>query len=364
MYQRSLEYLVSKKEYMHHLSTLLFIGGFIFDLLVLPDIDDAATRYVGIGYLIAISLLIFFREWIVSRNTADKTEQRIYAVTSYAITSFCGAALSFVFIYALRSAALSVSWPLLAVFLLCMFANEIVSSYNYRFTLDVGMFFLAMLFYLMFNIPVLVKTQNNFIFLISIIISIIISFLFIYILRRLSDTAQDETPRAIALAFGIPMFAAMFYFLNILPAVPLTQNNSGVYHNLYKTEEGEYIGKKEVDNRFFNSYRQEIFHLTPEDDSLYFFSSVKAPANLKAPLSHVWEYYDTNTSKWLVRNTVSFTIVGGRKEGYRSYSKIENPVEGTWRVTVKVDDARIVGQKKFKVIKSTKSEIKLEEKSL
>ena len=63
--------------------------------------------------------------------------------------------------------------------------------------------------------------------------------------------------------------------------------------------------------------------------------------------SHVWEYYDPVSKRWQEKTVISFTLAGGRENGYRAYSHKENVTEGLWRVTVKVDDKRIVGRVKF-----------------
>lgn len=353
MYERSIAYLLSKQTYIQHASTIIFIVGFLFDMVVLPDIDDPITKYVGITYLFAIALLIMFREWVVSRNTASRTEQRIYAASSFGIAYFSGSALSFVVVYALRSAALTVSWPLFVIFFLCMIANEFVSSYNFRFTLDVAIFFIALLFYIVFNIPVLVKTQTSFIFILSILVTITISVLYVYFLSKISDTSYNEAPRGYALAVGIPMFVGMLYFLQVLPAVPLALKNQGVYYSVIKTETGEYLGEKEVDTRIFSTLRKPVIHVT-NSQGVYFFSAVDAPSQLSAPMSHVWEYHDDKKG-WVQESVISFDLMGGRNDGYRAYSKKENVRPGLWRVTVKVDGTRIIGRTTFYVTISEKN---------
>jgi hypothetical protein len=97
----------------------------------------------------------------------------------------------------------------------------------------------------------------------------------------------------------------------------------------------------------FSSFRAPIYHISEADNGVYFFSAVSAPALLTAPLSHVWEYYDPGTQQWQEKTVISFTLAGGREDGYRAYSHKENITEGLWRVTVKVDDKRIVGRMKF-----------------
>ncbi len=344
--------LTSFSHIWNHATTILFFGGFIFDIIMLPSIDEPIARLIGVMYIGLIAFLIMFREWLVSLNTASKREQQLYSLSTFGIAFCSGSALSFVCVYAIRSAAFSVSWPLLLLLLLCVLANEFISSHQYRFTLDIGVLLVASLFFIIFNVPLVLKVQNDFTFVISLGVACVLSFLYLYFLQFTSESASEEAPRLYALGIGIPMFIGMLYFLNVIPAVPLSLNHSGVYHSVVRTEGGEFLAKEETDTRMFSSIRRTVYHITPTDTGVYFFSAVNAPALLTAPISHVWEQYDTKQHKWIESTTVSFTLAGGRDNGYRAYSQKEHITEGLWRVTVKVDEKRIVGRVTFKVEKS------------
>lgn len=335
------------KESARHINTLLFIGGFVFDLLILPEAGHVATIWIGLLYLSSIGFSIMCREWVISRNTATKWEQKMFSLLTFSIAYFSGSALSFVCVYAIRSAIFSVSWPLFLLLFLCVLANELVSSHHFRLSLDIGVFLIALFFFIVFNMPILLKVQNDITFLISTSIAIGVSLFFVYVLSFASDSAKEESSRSYALAFGVPMFIGMLYFLNVIPAVPLSLTEVGIYHNMTRSEEGVFRGTKENDTRILSSFRTPIYHMSSGDDGVYFFSAVGAPAQLTAPLSHVWEYYDPVSKRWQEKTIISFTLAGGRENGYRAYSHKENVTEGLWRVTVKVDDKRIVGRVKF-----------------
>jgi hypothetical protein len=183
------------------------------------------------------------------------------------------------------------------------------------------------------------------------VISIIISLLYLFILQFTSETASEEVSRLYALGVGIPMFIGMLYFLNVIPAVPLSLASGGVYHSMVRDSDGEFSAIQETDTRLFSKFRVPVYHMASHDNGVYFFSSVSAPAELSAPISHVWEYYDENTKQWVPKTTIAFTLSGGRDDGYRAFSQKENVAEGLWRVTVKVDDKRIVGRMKFYIVK-------------
>jgi hypothetical protein len=343
--------LTSLKTYTAHTTTIIFIFGFVFDAIMLPDIDHPITRYIGLAHICIVAFFIMIREWIVSRNTASETEQKLYSISSFLISFSSGAALSFIFVYSFRSAALLVSWPLLLLLALCIIANEFVATHNFRFTLDVGVLLVAVLFFVVFNMPLLLKTQNDMTFAISVGVSVGVSLLYLFLLQFTSESASYEAPRTYALAIGIPMFVGMLYFLNVIPAVPLSLREAGVYHSVVHTDEGDFLAEQEDDTRWLKKYRTSIYHIVDTTDGVYFFSNINTPAMLTAPISHVWEYYDTTTNKWTESTKISFDIQGGREDGYRAFSYKENITEGLWRVTVKIGNNRIIGREKFQIEK-------------
>ena len=185
----------------------------------------------------------------------------------------------------------------------------------------------------------------------SLLVSFIISYLYILLLKQSSEVAYYEAPRGYALAIGIPMFVGMLYILNILPAVPLSLSSAELYHSLVRLEDGTFEGEKEIDSKYFSYFRRPVYHLSPEDTGVYFYASVKAPGELQAPLSQVWEYYDNNKKSWIASTKITYTLEGGRTSGYRAYSHKENVTEGLWRVTVLVDDNRVIGRISFTILR-------------
>jgi hypothetical protein len=344
--------LLKLSTYTQHTTSILFIFGFLVDIRLLPDISEHITQYIGLAYLLGIGLCIIIREWVVARNTASSLEQKVYATLTFSIAYLSGSALSFVFVYVIRGADFSVSWPLYVLLLTCILANEVISSHKYRFSLDVGVLFIAMLFYIVFTIPIIVGSQNDFIFLVSMIATVLVGLVYIFILQGISEMASYEAPRGYALALGIPMFVGMLYVLNIIPAVPLSLASHGVYHTLTKYDDGSYLGAEEVYSSTIGYFRTPVYHLMLSDDGVYVFASVKAPAKVTAPIAHVWEYYDESTHRWNEMAVIAYTTEGGRDAGYRAYSHKSNVAEGLWRVTVRVGDNRIVGRIKFRVQKT------------
>lgn len=345
------------KHLLKHLTTALFLFGFLTDMVLLPEVENPITPYLGLGYIIAIGFLIAFREWIIARNVANERERKLFSLSSFGIAYFSGAALSFVFVYALRSAALSVSWPLFLILILCMVANEFFSTHSYRFTLDIAVLYIALVFYAIFNAPFIVNTQNDSIFYISIAIAIVLAFLYSFAISSISETTEEETSKTYALSIGVPMFIAMLYFLNLIPSVPLSLTEGSIYHNVVRTAENRYFVEEEKDVRMLSSLRNKVFTIDVDHNDIFFVSSIRAPKNMTAPITHVWEYYDSKKNIWVESTIISFIMSGGREGGYRAYSHKESIFAGKWRVTVKVDGKRIVGRVTFTIINGTPKDL-------
>ena len=77
----------SLKNYTAHTTTILFVFGFVFDVVMLPNIDHPVTRYIGLAHICIVAFLIMFREWLVSKNTASTFEQKLYSIATFFISS-------------------------------------------------------------------------------------------------------------------------------------------------------------------------------------------------------------------------------------------------------------------------------------
>lgn len=340
------------KKIIHHSLTFSFLLGFLIDSIFLPAAESVHTREIGALYMAIVSLSILFREYVVSRNRATKTEGFLHSVFSYVISFFAGSLLSFVFIYFFRSASLAVSWPLFLVLIGIMILNEFFTSHSFRFLLDLAVLVIVDTFFILFMLPIFLQKQTDQIFLISIGVSFVVSILYINLLKYFSEVLRDLIADAYKVAFAVPAVIFTFYFLNVIPPVPLTMKSADVYHSIVHEDDGSYSVVSEPKSRFSFLKTKEFHYM--EGEKVYFFSSVSAPTGLQAELSHVWEKYDEVSDSWQVKLNLNYSLVGGRDGGYRSYSEIENLSEGKWRVSAKVGERRTVGMVYFNMIKIDK----------
>jgi len=122
-------------------------------------------------------------------------------------------------------------------------------------------------------------------------------------------------------------------FTNLIPPIPLSLKDAGVYHSLYRNSDGNYTATEEPQTfwDFFKSYK--LFHEVA-GQPVYVFTSIFAPTNLNVQVIHDWQHYDETSRKWQSIEKMSLSIIGGRDGGFRTYSIMTVSQSGLWRVDV------------------------------
>ena len=138
----------------------------------------------------------------------------------------------------------------------------------------------------------------------------------------------------------------LLYFFNIIPPIPLSLKEIGLYDFIYKNNSGGYVLiEKDMPWYSFGNY----FLKVPEGRA-YVYQSIFAPTDLNTNIYNLWQKFDEEKKRWVSLNEVSFPLVGGRAEGYRGYSFMLNLTAGSWRVDVKTKEGLIVGRIRFEVL--------------
>ena len=146
------------------------------------------------------------------------------------------------------------------------------------------------------------------------------------------------------------MFAVinLLYFTNLIPPIPLSLKDSGVYHNVQRDSTGNYVVENE--NKGWRGYFEfyKVYHQV-YGDPVFAYSAVFSPTNLNTTVIHEWQHYDVRSAQWVVQNTVDLPVIGGRGNGFRTFSVRNNLVEGKWIVNVLTNTGQLVGRLRFKI---------------
>ncbi|MBS0472177.1 MAG: DUF2914 domain-containing protein [Proteobacteria bacterium] len=338
--------------YERHLSVASMVGGFAFDSYTFGRIDHASTHIVFLSYLAVGGGAIATSHRLESRGADRQPSQRTRTILT-AVTQFAlGCLLSGFCVFYLRSASLWASWPYLLLLAAIFVGNEFFKKYTTRFTLSVLLYFFSLLSYAILVIPVLLAVIGTGPFILASLAALGVFLIYAYVLDRLGH----ERFRGVRLPImaGVLAIAAMvnaFYFLKILPPLPLALADAGVYHTV-KKDGAVYDAVYEPQSWTTYLGTPPLEHIAP-GDKLYLYAAVFAPARITTTIVHRWEWFDPLKRKWLLKSRVAFTIHGGRDAGYRGYSIKSEPKPGDWRVNITTGDGRPLGRVRFAVAVGT-----------
>ena len=158
-----------------------------------------------------------------------------------------------------------------------------------------------------------------------------------------------------SLVLGIFLVFNALYFLNVIPPVPLSLKDIGIYHSLLARGDGGYAAIYEQ-APWWQFWRDtSAIYTLGVGQSAFCFSSVFAPTGLDAPIIHAWERYDQVAGQWIEVARVSFPISGGSSTGYRGYSVKSNLAPGAWRCNVETERGALIGRIDFTAVESPSS---------
>lgn len=343
------------KKYEQYVSPITLVIGFIFDSIMLRRIDVLFSNVLLITYLLVSALSIILLNVHQSKEEEKKSE--IFNITLIFLMQFClGGLFSASFLFYSKSGAVIASWPFLLMIFAYVIGNEILRKNYIRLSFQISVFFTALFSYLIFFLPIVLGKMGDSIFLLSGIATIMLTGIFIYILSWFAPKKTRESGGMVTLSIiGLFSIINILYFTNLIPPIPLALKEAGIYRSLSRLPDGTYLTEGEKQSWFSFLGKDPVIHVV-KDQPLYLLSSVFAPTDLKTDIVHVWQYYDATDDTWTISNTVRLPIVGGRDDGFRTYSEKNQLFPGKWRVDVATPRGQLIGRLSFTILNSTGTE--------
>jgi hypothetical protein len=336
------------KAHERHLSAIAMVVGFVVDNFAFGRVDHPATQVVLASYIVTAALSIILLHYFEERAEQQQRQFRWSAMLS-AVTQFAfGGLWSAFLIFYSRSAVVATSWPFLLILFGIFVGNEVFRDYRSKLVLTAVLFFFALFSYATFVVPIFEGSVDTRTFLLSGCASVVVFAAFLMVLALLARSRIGrDIGKIIAGAAAIFVSLNAFYYMNVLPPLPLALANADVF-----------LSKQEVDRNYkgeptFQPWYRKLdgpksYHVE-QGQPLYAYSAVYAPVHLDAQIVHEWEWYDDSTSKWVTQTVIAFPIAGGRENGYRGYSFKTNLRPGSWRVDVETKDGRAMGRVNFSI---------------
>ena len=340
--------------YERHFSSISIVAGFIFDSLTFRRIDHLFEDIRMLSYLAIAAMSITLLSIIENKREGSagsrRGSSRIHSSALFALEFVFGGLFSAFFIFYFRSGPIMSSWPFLLIFLAFIIGNELLRERYLLFTFRMAVFFFALFSFCIFFLPILFGTMGPAIFIFSGFVSIAVVAVFIYFLNWLMPKRLAQSKTALKFFIGGLYFLLnILYFANIIPPIPLSLKDVGVFHYVERTSTNTYTVVTEPHPWSDFAKRYEDFHLVV-GSPVYVYSAVFAPTNLTTEIVHAWQFYDENKKSWTTVSEITYPIYGGHDNGYRGYSMKTNVSPGLWRVNIETVRGQVIGRVQFRVI--------------
>ncbi|NCN52787.1 DUF2914 domain-containing protein [Candidatus Parcubacteria bacterium] len=336
------------EKHREHWLTVAFFFGFLLDNLTLNRVDQIFDISILAFYVVLAmgSMLLLYAA------TADRLSEGFSRWAKKYTPLFAqyafGGLFSGMLIFYGRSGSWYESWPYLLIILGVIFGNETIKDRTGRLIFTLAMLFVGLFSYVVLIVPVFIGKMGAMVFVGSGILALVIMLIFMRILRMIIPNFFSLHQRAIIFTIGI-IFALFnfLYFTNIIPPIPLSLKDVGIYHSVIRFGDGTYQLTYE-DTKWWEFFRNSdtTFHYTP-GSNVYCFASVFAPTRLSTDIYHSWDKYNDATGEWVEYSRLSYPISGGRGAGFRGYTFIKNSQPGTWRCQVETARGQVLGAEKF-----------------
>ncbi len=333
-----------------YLSIGFFTLGIVIDNLTLTRVDLLSNNLILVTYiLLAVLGIVLLHRAKVEKS--KKPQSRLVKISKYVpfLTQYAfGGLFSGFVIFYTKSASWATSWIFLLILIAFFIGNERFREIYKKVDFQIKILFVAIFSFMIFFVPVILKKMGLGIFILSGILSLLLIFLLIYFLSNfIAEIKQKRKIKITKQILGIFVLFNLLYLFNIIPPIPLSLKEIGLYDFIYKDNAGKYVLiEKDLPWYSFGNYFLKI-----PTGRAYVYQSIFAPTNLSTDIYNNWQRFDESKRRWVSVNEVHFPLVGGREDGYRGYSFMLNLTEGDWRVNVNTKEGLVVGRIRFEVIR-------------
>ncbi len=334
-----------------HWMTLAFLFGFFLDNLTLNRIDQLFDNFILASYVIlAMTSLLLLYAAAAEKITGKFGELSRKYAPLFVQFAF-GGLLSGVLIFYGRSGSWEQAWPFMLIILLAIYGNETIADRTSRLIYNLSILFIGLFAYTVLVIPVVTGIMGPWIFVGSGVLALIVMYGFMRLLHLIVPIFIAMHKKAIIFTIGtIFVSFNLLYFTNIIPPIPLSLKEVGIFHNVVRVENGDFQ-LTHVEGRWYQPFKNSdrVFY-SRSADAVFCFAKVFAPTRLRTDIYHKWEYYDEYLSQWVQHSRLSYSIVGGRDRGFRGFTFIRNYGKAVrWRCTVETGRGQVLGRDRFTI---------------
>jgi hypothetical protein len=330
------------------LDLLFFVGGFCFDILLAGEIGEPFAIFQQTVYLLIIATLLHFE--VLFRNFVWEPKGLALKVWPYRgllLHFLLGTLLNIYSIFYIKSASIFNSLLFLILMIGFILANELPVVKKSHVSSKAAMFTVCLFSFTSMMFPFVFGFVGWIPFGLSIATTLWLAYMQYKLLKKKVTSDRVLLLSLLGPAAAVLSCFAGFYFFGLVPPVPLSVPEQGVYHQIEK-QEGRYHLYGEHERGSWWQFSEEVFHAAP-GDKIYFYAQVFSPSRFADAVFVQWSWRDP-VRGWQKLDRIPLSIVGGRREGFRGYTVKSNYQPGEYRVQVQTANEQEVSRMYFNVV--------------
>ncbi len=335
------------------ISSLSLVAGFVFDALTLKRVDTLFENVWILAHLLVVAIFIILIHKTEGAAGDEQNPSKKHFWYVNILQFFFGGILSTYLVFYFRSSDIFTTWPFIVLLVLAFWANESLKKHYVRFSFQISLFFLSIYSFMIFLVPIVLHEISARIFLLSGFLSIgIISLFTLVVFRFIKNKKEKFESKKMVISLILAIFVIVngLYFTNLIPPIPLSLKDAEVLHSISRNTDGNY------DVTFEDHGWKGYFTLYPDFHKVsgqpaYAFSAIFSPKGLNIKIIHEWQHYDQTKKQWITESEIPLSVIGGRDNGFRTYSSRLNLAEGKWRVKIKTEQGQNIGYLRFNIVR-------------
>jgi hypothetical protein len=332
----------------HRFDLAFFVGGFLFDVVMVQRIDEIATIAQQVVYLSIV--LIGLMQMFFEENAPDVTDmfvvKRYYFTYRTAILHFfLGTLLNMYTIFFFKSSSLVTSFVFLVLLGALLVANESHRFKGLGLAFKFTLLSVCLLSFASCIVPIAAGYVGPLVFFLGMVTGCLPLVAIGWWLQARRPQFFERAKTEILLPMAAVLIGySTLYLLKVTPPVPISIPFIGVYHGVEKTAAGYRLAHERPWWKFWQNGDQDFVAQPP--DRIYVAFRIFSPTHFSDQVTVQW-YWKDNRLGWVLQDAIPIRIVGGRHEGFRGYGVKSNYQPGAWKVQIESADGREIGRVYF-----------------
>jgi hypothetical protein len=347
----ALQALRHRHPHAEHL--VFFAGGFAFDSVMIRRVDDAFVLIQQGAYLIVVgAVLAGLVSWKEGALELSGSRKWLSNVSGPIVHFMLGTLLNAYALFYFRSASGWSAALFVVVIAALLIVNELPMFRRLGPVVLYALYSFCLTSYFAYLYPVLIGRMRSWMFLLAVATSMIPLLLLSRLHLRVTASRWRVLRQALLPSFGAQALLVLLFLFGLLPPVPLSLLEIGIYHDVTRDPSGSYLLTRQSPPWWRPWTRDDTDFQARAGDRVYCFFRVFAPARFEDQIRVRWSYRESGRG-WVPSDAVPIAVRGGRERGYAGYTYKQNWRPGEWRVAVETGDGREIGRHGFSVREDT-----------